>query len=192
MTVKKCWMIALCLCCLLCGCGSQVTETELLQQEYGRVQRAEMDAEITCHLKEENRSFTVKCQYDRDKGATTTVVEPKELAGVSASVGGEVMSVSYDGISLPAGETVDLSPANCLPWLLHAAAEGYVLECGSEMIDGTECLRTALDTTGESGGKVLCTAWFDRQTLVPCYIEFSRDDQIILTVRMLSFTWEAA
>ena len=190
--MKKIWIGVLCLCCLLCGCGSQETEVQTLQQQYSQVQRSRMDAEITCHLEKENRSFTVTCEYDRDKGASTTVVEPEELAGIRADSSGEAMSVVYNGMSLAAGESVDLSPANCLPWLLRAAAEGYVLDYGEETIDGADCLRVALDTTGESGGKVLCTAWFDRQTLTPCYIEFSRGEQIILTVRMLSFTWEAA
>ena len=189
--MKKIWIGILCLSCLLCGCAARETDAQLLQQQYGQIQRSRMDAEITCHLEKENRSFTVQCDYDKDSGASTTVTAPEELAGICADASGEDMSVTYDGVSLAAGETVDISPANCLPWLLRAAAEGYVLEEGRETIDGTDCLRVALDTTADSG-KVLCTAWFDRQTLIPCYIEFSRDGKIMLTVRVLSFTWETA
>lgn len=190
--MKKFWIGMLYLCCLLCACGKEEHETQTLQQQYGQVQKAQMDAEITCHLEGENRSFTVQCAYDKEKGAVTTVTAPEEVAGISATVSGEDFSVAYDGISLAAGEMVDVSPANCLPWLLRAAAEGYVLDYGRETIDGTECLRVALDTTGQSGDKVQCTAWFDGQTLTPCYAEFARDDRVVLTARVLSFTWEAA
>ncbi|MBQ0038373.1 MAG: hypothetical protein KBS74_06865 [Clostridiales bacterium] len=190
--MKKTRLGVLLLCCLLCGCGSREAEVQNIQQQYSRIQSAKMGAEITCHLEQENRSFTVECTYDKERGSTTAVVEPKELAEISATVRpDEALTVNYDGASLAAGEMTDLAPANCLPWLLRAAVEGYVLDYGEEIIEGASCLRVALDTTGENG-KVLCTAWFDRQTLTPCYIEFSRDDRVVLTARMLSFTWESA
>ena len=53
-----------------------------------------------------------------------------------------------------------MAPANCLPWLLHAVAEGYLVDAGRETLDGADCLRLALDTTAP-GGKVLCTVWLD-------------------------------
>lgn len=189
--MKKLGIALLCLCCLLCACQSGVSEAENLQQQYGQVRRAEMEAEITCHLEQENRSFTVQCVYDKDTGGVTTITAPKEVAGISATVSGEDLSVEWNGLSLAMGEAVEISPANCLPWLLRAAATGYIVDCGQETVEQTDCLRVGLDTSGRDG-KVLCTAWFDRETLTPCYMEFSRDDRVILSAKMLSFTWEGA
>ena len=52
----------------------------------------------------------------------------------------------------------DVAPANCLPWLLRAMEEGYLVDAGQETLEGLDCLRLAPDTTAP-GGKVLCTVW---------------------------------
>ena len=62
--------------------------------------------------------------------ATTTVMAPEELAGLSATVTGEKLLIQYDGPALAAGVGDTVSPANCIPYLLRALAEGYVLEVG--------------------------------------------------------------
>ena len=93
-----------------------------------------------------------------------------------------------DGAALSAGSLRDVAPANCLPWLLHAVAEGYLAEAGRETLDGADCLRLALDTTAP-GGKVLCTVWLDGGG-APLYAEFTQDSRVVLTARLLSFTSE--
>lgn len=188
--MKKILLAALGACVLLCACGARTTEMDQVQEQYRRIERAEMDAEITCHLTEESRTFTVHATCT-DTGAATEVTAPEELAGIRAEAEGDELSVVYDGVSLPAGQAPGVSPANCLPLLLRALEEGYVLEYGAEDIDETPCLRAALETS-VAGEKVLYTVWLDRETLVPCYAELSQNGQVTITVRMLSFTWEGA
>ena len=145
--MKKClvWLLAAAL--LLAGCGKKTaSQAESLRQRYRDMQAAHMEAEITCHLETENRTFTVSCDWT-PTGAGTTVTAPEALAGLTASVSGEDLTVSYDGAALSAGSLRDVAPANCLPWLLHAVAEGYLAEAGRETLDGADCLRMALDTT---------------------------------------------
>ena len=173
---------------LLCGCHEETRMAEL-QQQYQAIASAQLSAEVVCHLTSENRVFTVACSYDKEQGATTSITAPEEVKGIAATVSGETLTVSYDGAILSAGEPADISPANCLPYLLYAAADGYVREWGTEILEDTECLRAAFDTTADSGEKILCTVWFDGDHL-PIYAEFSQNDRVILTVRMLAFESE--
>ena len=100
---------------------------------------------------------------------------------------GEDLTLACEGLQLPVGASSDICPANCLPYLLRALANGYVLEQGAETLEDAPCLRLTLDTTGASGGKVLCAVWLDESGLFPRYAEFSQDGQMVLTVRLLSF-----
>ncbi len=186
--MKKTWIAVLCLL-LLSGCG-KAQQGAALQEQYAAVSRAELAAEITCHLPDEVRQYQVTCDYDAHGGAETVITAPAELAGVRATVSGEDLTLTYDDLTLSAGTLEAISPANCLPWLLRAAAEGYVLEEGRETLEDRDCLRLAFDTTGADGEKVLCTTWFDRETLLPVYSEFSVGGQLRLSVKVISFTVE--
>ena len=100
--MKKClvWLLAAAL--LLAGCGKKAaSQAESLRQRYREMQAAHMEAEITCHLETEQRTYAVLCQWDR-AGARTTVTGPEDLAGLTASVSGEELTVSYDGAALSA------------------------------------------------------------------------------------------
>ena len=181
-------LIALAAALLLAGCGKKAaSQAESLRQRYREMQAAHMEAEITCHLETENRTFTVSCDWT-PTGAGTTVTGPEDLAGLTASVSGEDLTVSYDGAALSAGSLRDVAPANCLPWLLRAMEEGYLVDAGQETLEGLDCLRLALDTTAP-GGKVLCTVWLGGDG-APLYAEFSQDSRVVLTARLLSFTSE--
>ena len=122
--------LAAALCLLLCGCGKKnAAEAQAVQQRYAALTGAVAEAEIVSHPEGETRSFTVRCTCDRTKDtATTTVMAPEELAGLSATVTGEKLLIQYDGPALAAGVGDTVSPANCIPYLLRALAEGYVLE----------------------------------------------------------------
>lgn len=180
-------------CLLLCSCGAKQTGAGAnLQQQYQTIRTAQLEAEVVCHLEAENRAFTVRCSYERGSGATTTITEPAELAGVSATVTGKDLTLRYNGAGLAAGDLGDVCPANCLPLLLQAASQGYILEQGTETIEGEDCLRLALDTTGPAGEKILCTGWFFSSDLTPCYAEFSQNGKVLVTARITQFTFETA
>ncbi len=183
--MKRVWAMILGVV-FLCGCGSRQEQAEKIQRYYGGLEKVTMEAEAVAHLGGENRSFTIRCLWEPE-GATTTILAPEELEGLSATVAGEEWLVNWDGAALAAGRQRELSPAACIPWMLHAAAEGYLMEIGRELIDGMECLRLALDTTAMDGEKILCTIWFTKDDFVPCYIEFSSGGAVVLTLRTLSF-----
>ncbi|MFR7893577.1 MAG: hypothetical protein ACLU38_05315 [Dysosmobacter sp.] len=48
----------------LCGCGRKTaSQTDALRQRYRDMQAAHMEAECSCHLETENRTFTVSCDW---------------------------------------------------------------------------------------------------------------------------------
>ena len=59
--------------------------------------------------------------------------------------------------------------------------------CG-ETLEDSPCLRLMLDTTAPGGDKVLCAVWLDAEGLFPRYAEVSRNEQGVLTVKLLAFT----
>lgn len=97
--MKRGMYLAAALCLLLCGCGKKdAAEAQAVQQRYAALTGAVAEAEIVSHPEGETRSFTVRCTCDRTKDtATTTVMAPEELAGLSATVTGEKLLIQYDG-----------------------------------------------------------------------------------------------
>ena len=204
-------------CALLCACGAAPSAGQNLQEQYAAVKTAQLEAEVVCHLEGESRSYTVqylgnvkegsavrylnlpieelkKAAIAQMKGgdAVTTITTPEELAGISATVSGSDLTLTYDGTGLAAGPLRDVCAANCLPLLLRAVSDGYILEQGKETIEGQPCLRLALDATLPSGEKVLCTGWFYGADLTPCYAEFSQDGKLLVSARITYFTFEVA
>ena len=183
------WLLLVALLCA--GCG-KAKEGETLQTRYAAVTSAELAADVTCHLPDETRQFSLSCSYASPGDSSVTVTAPAELAGITATVSGEDLTLSYGDLSLAAGSLTDLCPANCLPWLLKAVASGYVLEEGREKLGDRSCLRLALDTTAPGGDKVVISAWFDAVTLDPVYAEFTMADQLVLSAEITSFRAETA
>lgn len=184
--MKKIWVAMLC-ALVLSGCG-KAERSAAVQEQYAALDTAEMTAQITCHLPKETRQYQVNCIFEAEKGAEIVITAPEQLTGIKATVSGKDLTLSYDDLALSAGQAGAISPVNCLPWLLWAAAEGYVLEEGQETLEEKICLRVAFDTTGPDGEKVICTTWFDRETLFPVYCEFSQDGRVEISVKLISFT----
>lgn len=175
------------LCAVLCGCGGGETGNAV-QEQYRTLETARLEAEVTSHTSTDSRTFTLLCSYDADGDAVTTVTDPGELAGLTAVVSGTDMTLRSEGLQLPAGASLDICPANCLPYLLHTLAGGYLTEQNEERLGDTPCLRLTLDAAVRSGTPVSCAVWLDKATLIPRYGEFSQNGQVVLTVKMLSFT----
>lgn len=185
--MRKAMLFALMLTLLLTACGGEEKDpVGELQRQYAAVTAATMEADITCHYDEEDRAYTLLCAYTPES-STVTVLAPANLAGISATVENGTLSLSYDGISMDAGNysAAAISPVAALPKLMEAAAKGYPTEQGEEAVGERTCLRLACDLESDEG--ILYTTWFDQETLLPLRSEISADGATVFEVAWSKF-----
>lgn len=171
---------------LLTGCGATSSNGEEIRRQYGLIATAQMEAEITFHNRGEERSFTLLCDYTPQE-STVTVTAPETVAGITATLTGEDLTLRYDGESFSVGDVGAVNPISALPQLLRTIACGYLMEEGRESIEYIPCYRLVLDTDF-GGTAAVCTVWIDEETLLPRYAEFAVDGETVLDVNMLAFS----
>lgn len=169
-----------------CGGGGEKDPAAALQQQYAAVAEATMEADVTCHYEGEERTYTLLCAYTPAK-STITVLAPDNLAGISATLEGEELTLSYEDISLDAGSysAAAVSPVAALPKLMTAAASGYLTEQSEETVGERPCLRLTFDLSEEEGA--VYTTWFDQETLLPMQSEISVDGAVVFEVAWSRF-----
>lgn len=186
--MRKAWLFAPMLMLLLtaCGGGGEKDQAAVLQQQYAAVSAATLEADVTCSYEGEERTYTLLCAYTPEKSAIT-VLAPENLTGISATLEGETLTLSYDDVSLDAGSysAASISPVAALPKLMAAAASGYLTEHSEEMVGERPCLRLAFDLEGDEG--TLYTTWFDQETLLPLRSEISADGVVVFDVAWSRF-----
>ena len=183
---KRILLPLLCAALLLSGCGEKTSNGAEIQRQYGLIATAAMEAEVTFHNRGEERSFTLLCDYTPEKSAVT-VTAPETVAGITATVTGEELTLQYDGESFSVGDVGAVNPLSALPQLLRTLADGYLLEEGRESLEYIPCYRLVLDTDFGAEAAV-CTVWIDEETLLPRYAEFAVDGETVLDVNMLAFS----
>ena len=186
--MRKAWLFAPMLMLLLtaCGGGGEKDVAASLQQQYAAVSAATLEADVTCHYEGEERTYTLLCAYTPEK-SNITVLSPENLAGISATLEGETLTLSYDDISLDAGSysAASISPVAALPKLMAAAATGYLTEQSEETVSDRPCLRLAFDLSEDE--ETLYTTWFDQETLLPLQSEISADGAVVFEVSWKCF-----
>jgi outer membrane lipoprotein-sorting protein len=167
-----------------CGGGQEEDPAQAIQRQYAAVTAATMEADITCHYEDEERTYTLLCAYTPES-STVTVLAPENLTGISATVSEGKLELSYEDISLDAGSysAASISPVSALPKLMEAASSGYVTEYSEETVGEREALRLACDLEDET----LYTTWFDRETLLPLQSEISVDGEVVFAVAWTRF-----
>lgn len=169
-----------------CGGGGEKDVAASLQQQYAAVSAATLEADVTCHYEGEERTYTLLCAYTPEK-SNITALSPENLAGISATLEGETLTLSYDDISLDAGSysAASISPVAALPKLMAAAATGYLTEQSEETVSDRPCLRLAFDLSEDE--ETLYTTWFDQETLLPLQSEISADGAVVFEVSWKRF-----
>ena len=94
--MKRIVILPLCLLLLCGGCGKKSSTAANIQEQYSRVATAQMEAEVTFHTPQEDRSFTLQCTFTPEE-STVTVTAPETVKGVTATVSGEELTIAYDG-----------------------------------------------------------------------------------------------
>ena len=128
-----------------------------------------MEAVVTCTQEGQVWEASMKCDYTPEGESTVEVTAPETIAGVKAVITQEDWSLAYEDVCLNAGtlseETV--SPAVCLPRLMSALRDGWLLEENREDWNEVACQRLTLDQTGSGGGKIVSDIWLRQDTGTP-------------------------
>ena len=190
--MRKALLFAPMLMLLLTACGGEEKDPAAdLQAQYAAVSSAVMEADVTCHYEDEERVYTLRCDYTPGE-STVTVLSPENLAGISATVADGELKLSYQDVSLDAGSysAAAISPVAALPRLMAAAASGYVTEQSREDVEGRPCLRLACDLQDQEG--TVYTTWFDKETFLPLRSEIVVDGNMVFEVAWTRFETAAA
>lgn len=185
---QLCALLAL-LTLLLTGCAAEQADTraETLQQKYADLNGCAARAVVAVARDGETRQYTLDIAKDGDE-TRVTVLEPEALAGVSAVVSGDALSLSYDGMVLDAGSADErISAVNAADILLRAAASGYVTERNTERYEDTDALRLCFETE-QGGERLYVTAWFDADD-APLYAEIERDGEVLAYLEFTDFVF---
>ncbi len=185
-------MMALLLLLAACGGGGDgETETAGLRDRYHDMTGCTMEAMVSCDQEGLAWEAELRCDYVPDGESTVEVTSPETIAGVKAVLSEPEWRLEYEGDSLNAGTLSDeeISPAACLPRLMSALRDGWLLEENEEEWNGAACLRLTVDQTGVKDGKLITTVWLRQDDGTPLRGEIAVDGETILTADFTSFTF---
>ena len=176
---KLCLSLTLCLCLLMSGCGGRefAKAREDLAARLDGAECLSFTANIRAEYENKTARFTLS-YYEDAEGGKVTVLAPQLIAGVSARIEPGSTSLEYDGVCLGTGELDDfgLSPMSALPMLVQALREGGMNTGWSE--GGFTVLE--LQSTDE----LVCTVWFDGETMTPRQAELASDGRVKVFVEI--------
>lgn len=173
---------------LLCGCAAeQPGRAEALAQKYAALPgyAAEVKVDVPRPAETLHYTFSVRGEGEETR---VRVLEPEELAGVTATLRGEELTLSYDDLVLDAGSASSrVSALSGVPLVLRAAAEGFVCTENTEQWGGEEALRVCYETERE--GETLHVTVFFAADDAPLYAEIAQGEKIILFLEFTKFTF---
>lgn len=177
------------LCLLLSGCGAGEMQADP-RAGFRDMTGCSMEAVVTCDQSGLEWEAVLRCEYVPGGESTVEVLEPDSIAGVKAVLQDEDWLLEYEDVVLNAGSlgSEDISPAVCLPRLMDALREGWLLEENKEPWKETPCLRLTVDQSGSSG-KILSTVWLRQEDGTPLRGEIAVDGEIILTAEFTNFAF---
>ena len=184
------------LCLLLAGCAGgagegEETDAAALRAPYANMAGCTMEAAVTWSEGDQVWETKVRCDYVPDGESTVEVLSPETIAGVRAVITGEELSLEYEDLCLGAGtlSAQEVSPMACLPRLMSALRDGWLLEENREDWNDVPCLRLTVDQSGPQDGKILSTVWLNTADGTPVRGEIAVDGEIILTAEFTSFSF---
>lgn len=183
-------MMALCL--LLSGCGGTGEEnTADLRSRYHDMAGCTMEAMVICDQDGLEWEAALRCDYIPGGESTVEVLAPESIAGVKAVLDEDTWQLEYEDSCLNAGTVSreEISPAACLPRLMNALRDGWLLEENEETWNDVSCLRLTVDQSGTQDGKIVSTIWLRRDDGTPLRGEIAVDGEIFLTAEFTSFTF---
>jgi len=177
------------LCLLLSGCGAG-EEAANPRARYQEMTGCTMEATVSCDQDGLAWEAELWCDYAPGDEICVEVLSPENIAGVKAVIDDTNWRLEYEDAVMNAGPLSDenISPAICLPRLMSALRDGWLLEENEENWNDIPCLRLTVDQSG-SNGKILSTIWLRQDDGTPLRGEISVDGEIILAAEFTSFSF---
>jgi len=174
-----------------CGGAENVDTGAHLREPFQSMTGCTMEAEASCAY--ENLLWTgqLRCDYVPDGECSVEVLAPQTIAGLQAVLQEDDWQLEYEDTVLAVhtlGED-SLSPMTCLPRLMHALREGWLLEENEENWGEIPCLRLSVDESAADGRKIVSTIWLRSEDGMPLRGEIALDGEIILTAEFTAFAF---
>ena len=183
-------MITLCLLLVSCS-GDRTTDFSDYQGLYQKMSGCRMEALVSCEQENLEWEARLRCNYVPDGESTVEVLAPETIAGVKAVFTDTDWRMEYEDICLNVGSVSreKISPALCLPRLIHALRDGWLLEENEEKWDDIPCCRMMFDQSGSQDGKIISTIWLKQEDGTPLRGEIAVDGEIILSAEFTDFVF---
>ena len=150
-----------------------------------------MEAVVSCEQENLEWESQLRCSYIPGGESTVEVLAPETIAGVKAVFTDTDWRIEYEDMCLNAGGLSEesISPALCLPRLISALKDGWLLEENEEVWGEIPCIRVALDQSGLQGNQIISTVWLKREDGTPLRGEIAVDGEIILSAEFTDFVF---
>ena len=187
------------LCLLLSACGGAGTDSSLEQRvleirgDYLSMTACGASAEVKADYGQRVYDFAMTFSWIRDGEMVITVTAPEEVAGITARLEEGETALEYDGVRLETGplDPSGLSPVDAIPALLTCAREGFIAECGTELLGEAETLRLCCrDPDGQPGSGQEIQLWLDPASGALLRGELSVDGFTVIQCTFDGFTME--
>ena len=186
-------MMTLCLLLTACGggAGNEEDGAAAARDAYHDMAGCTMEAVVRCTQQDQVWEAALRCDYVPEGTSTVEVLAPETIAGVKAVLDETTWQLQYEDACLDAGplSEEEISPAACLPRLMSALRDGWLLEENEEDWNDVPCLRLTVDQTGVQDGKIVSTVWLRRDDGTPLRGEVAVDGENILTAEFTSFAF---
>lgn len=148
-----------------------------------------MGAVVVCE--QEHLEWEAQLVYEYVPGGESSVevVAPETIAGIKAVFWDEQCYIEYEDLCLNIGKlsVEEISPVLCMPYMIGALRDGWLLEENAETWGEVPCLRVTLDQTGTNGNKIVSTIWLKQEDGTPLRGELSVDGENILRAEFTDF-----
>ena len=196
MRLYKGVLMTLSLALLLSGCGIGEAKPEQealrLRETYQNLTGFQAQAEVTADYGDRAYQYTVRCAGNAQAGSLT-VIAPESIAGAGAAWEDGKTALEYEGISLETGQLSPdgLSPADALPVILSACANGALTESGwADWGEGEQSLYLLLQNPAAQESQI--AIWAAPETWALRQAEIRWEEQRVISFTFTDFTLETA
>jgi hypothetical protein len=151
-----------------CGGGNDRVRTEEFLTRAQGAASISLEAELTALSGEKVLEYTLSCGYT-DHEAQVSVLAPESLAGITATVSGQELDLSYQGAALETQLLTEggIAPVSVLPQMLSALETGHLDRLGKGDWEGTPCITAELLVEDS----LTVALWLEEESLTPLYGE---------------------